>query len=523
MAVRKYFSSFWLKDGYFATFALTIFYLTTMRVIFLSLLLVLPFAVKAQLERAAFTDIGRGAINAFVTDYHALGVNPANLALGNAYNKKFTLGLAQITATNYGEGFTRSEMMDAIRNPNDELSFDEKFDAANRFANTAVAADVTILGLGFAVNTEKAGSFALSVGTRFTHFSRFNQTASNHLWRGFTDPYFDQWIINTQSGQQVVPNGGPDSPLLEDVVLGFSSDPQAASALYDGSLVRSMGYLEYNLGWGMQLFGNDNLKLHGGLGLKYLQGLFLLDVDIREGASTAYLAHTPALPIDFGEASTMNPSALMGDGLKAAGAGFGVDLGFTMEVGDQLRFSAAVTDIGSITFDGNVFSARDTVVFDIETTGVNSFNLGSQFDVFTGDEGLFEWEGERERRLSLPAMLRLGMAYQYNEKFQFGLDVALPFNEAPGSIDRLGIAAGIDYLPTSVLRFSTGFAAGDNYGFRVPFGINFHLGNGAWDVGVATRDLLFFVSNDRPNISSALGFLRFRFGTMDSGALPRFF
>ena len=55
-------------------------------------LICLSTSIYAQTERAAFTETGRGAANAFVTDYHALGINPANLAFGNEYNKQLTIG-----------------------------------------------------------------------------------------------------------------------------------------------------------------------------------------------------------------------------------------------------------------------------------------------------------------------------------------------------------------------------------------------------------------------------------------------
>ncbi len=485
----------------------------------------LAFTAKGQLERAAFTEVGRGAVNAFATDYHALGINPANLAFGNQYNKKFTVGFGQLAASNYGEGFTRSEMMDAIRNRDQELSFNEQFDAAQRFADAAVAIDITALALGFALNTAKAGNFAFSVSARATHFSRFNETASSHLWTGFIDPYFDLWVVPGEGGvNDTVPNGGAGSPLLDDVLLGLSSNPQNVSNLYDGTVARSMGFIEYNFGYGRTIFENEDLRIHGGLGMKYLRGLFLLDVAIRDQElSRAYLAYTPAFNADFGEASANNPSNIPGSSLQSVGSGFGFDLGLALELNEQLRISAAITDIGSITFDGNVYSARDTVLFDIETTGVESFSFESQIDVFTGDQGVFAWEGQEEQRFRLPTMLRVGFAYMHSEKFNFGLDLALPFNDEPGSIDRLGFAAGIDYIPVQTVRLSSGIAAGDNYGFRVPFGINFVVDEGSWEFGLATRDVLFFARDNRPNISIAMGFLRFRFGTWQRQPMRRMF
>jgi hypothetical protein len=54
---------------------------------------------SVQMENAAFTETGRGASFAFLSDYQALGINPANLGIGNRYNKKYTLGILRAGAS----------------------------------------------------------------------------------------------------------------------------------------------------------------------------------------------------------------------------------------------------------------------------------------------------------------------------------------------------------------------------------------------------------------------------------------
>jgi hypothetical protein len=115
------------------------------------------------------------------------------------------------------------------------------------------------------------------------------------------------------------------------------------------------------------------------------------------------------------------------------------------------------------------------------------------------------------------------MAYFHNEQFRLGLDVVLPLNDEPGNLDRVAFAAGIDYIPVPAVRISAGIGAGENAGFRVPFGLNFMFGGGAYEFGIASRDILYFLRDDRPNLSVAMGFLRFRFGDMDNGQQSRMF
>lgn len=477
--------------------------------------------ISAQIEGAAFTETGRGAANAFVTDYQALGINPANLGFGNEYNKKFTMGFFQVGASNYGEGLTRSQLNDVVFDPDATLTIDEKLDAAERFDNTVLSLDVSTTILGFAVNTETIGNFAFAVNAKASHYSKFNAEAAGHLFTGFIDPYFNEWHLQDGS---VVNNGGPNSNLIDSTEFGLSTDPKFAGELYDGMIVRDLSYVEYAIGWGKELYTNDKLSIYGGVGVKYLQGLYVLDITLEdETVKEAYTASSPALGIDYGDGQENSPSYVTGSGYSPVGDGFGFDLGVAVEVNDQFRFSASVTDIGSITFDGNVYETRDTVVSDIDNTGITTYNIFTEFDAFSGEDGLFKWEGVREKQVTLPTKARFGAAYFLNEKFRFGLDVVLPLNEAPGNIEKAAFAAGADYLVSDIFRLSAGFAAGDNYDFRIPFGLNFAVDEGSWEFGVSTRDILYFMRDDRPNISVAAGFLRFRFGQNEVGSPSRMF
>lgn len=477
--------------------------------------------VFAQTEGAAFTETGRGAATAFVTDYQALGINPANIGFGNQYNKKFTLGFFQLGFSNYGEGLTRSQLNDVVFSSDKDLDADQKLDAAERFDNKVLSLDASVTALGFGVNTETAGNFAFSISFKAKHYSKFNSEAAAHLFTGFVDPYFNKWQLDNGS---TVDNGGPNSSLIDSTEYGFSTNPQFAGQLYDGMIIRDMSYMEYGVGWGKELYKNDKLSLYGGVGVKYLQGLYVLDLTIEDNSiKEAYTASSPSLGIDYGDGQENSPSYIEGSGYKPVGDGFGFDLGVALELNEQFRFSASVTDIGSITFDGNVYETKDTIVTDIDNTGISSYNIFTEFDAFSGEDGLFKWKGVTEKKVALPTKARFGAAYFLNEKFRFGVDLVLPLNEAPGNIDKVAFAAGADYIVSDIFRVSAGLAGGDNYAFRIPFGLNFALNEGSWEFGVSTRDILYFVKDDRPNLSIAAGFLRFRFGENEVGSPSRMY
>jgi hypothetical protein len=478
----------------------------------------------SQMENAAFTETGRGASFAFVTDYQALGVNPANLAFGNRYDKKYTVGFAQFGLSFYSEAFTRDQLIDAIGNVDGNLTTSEKQQAGIDFANSDYSLDLYTNLFGFAVNTEKAGYFALSVNLRTSYYSTFNETGANQLFNGYIDPYFDQWEVQNPDGTtSIIPNGGANSDRLDDVILGIASNPQFASTLYSGTRLKAMAFTELNFGYGRNVYESEDISVNAGVGLKYLQGLFVTDINLQGGrVEEAFISATPALGIDVGDEQT-NPSFKDGTGYTPVGDGFGFDLGINAEIGNQFRISASVTDIGSITYDGNVFSTADTVVFDIETQGIDSYNVFGNFDSFAGDDGVFQWEGQRERKVTLPTQFRAGLGYFHNEKLRLGLDFALPLNDEPGNIERMAFAFGAEFLPTKSVSLSAGIGAGDNFGFRVPFGLNFILGEGTWEMGVATRDLMYAFRDDRPNLSLVMGLLRFRFGDMETSTPSRMY
>lgn len=476
------------------------------------------------MENASFTETGRGASFAFVTDYQALGINPANLALGNRYNKKYTLGLGQVGLSFYSEAFTKEQLIDGITDVDGSLTVAEKQQAALDFADSDYSVNLFSNLFGFAVNTENAGYFAVSLNLRTSFYSTFNDVGASQLFTGYIDPYFDQWEVRNEDGStSIIDNGGADSDRLDDVILGIASNPQFASDLYRDSRLKAMAFTELNFGYGRNVYESEDISINAGVGVKYLQGLFVVDLNLEGGqVQDAYISATPALDIDLGDGED-NPSFQEGSGYSPVGDGFGFDLGVNAEISDQFRVSASITDIGSINFDGNVYSSNDTIVFDTETNGIDSYNVFGNYDAFAGDDGVFEWNGQRERKVNLPTQFRVGFGYFHDEKLRVGLDLAFPLNEEPGNIEKMAFAFGAEYLVASSVSLSAGIGAGDNFGFRVPFGVNFVVGEGSWELGLATRDLMYAFRDDRPNLSLVMGLLRFRFGDMEQGNPSRMY
>jgi len=196
---------------------------------------------------------------------------------------------------------------------------------------------------------------------------------------------------------------------------------------------------------------------------------------------------------------------------KTVGSGMGLDLGISVVIGEKLKIGLALNDIGSITWDGNVYQASDAELIDMASPGFNSYNIFEQAQNILGDSGVFDWNGIVEKKVNLPTHFRAGVGYKASEKFEIGLDMVIPANDVAGNYEKPLIAVGLDLVPIPWLRLSSGITTGGNYNLNIPVGVVVMLSEGAWELGVASRDAVTFFSETSPTLSLSAGFLRFRF------------
>ncbi|MFZ5554919.1 MAG: DUF5723 family protein [Bacteroidota bacterium] len=477
-------------------------------------------AANAQYEYSSFTSTGRGGATTFATDYQACGINPANLGWASQFeDKHFTMGFSEMTYSIHSEALSKQELRDEFRNMikggnTSDFTHAEKVAAGRDFADKGFAFNMDAGSVGFSYANEKLGGIALRVNDRMQWYSKFGPQASEILFEGFTASYFDSLVLANGS---VIYN---DSSLNYDsimnssnpIVLGRTNSAKLISQIMDGSTIQMNWVREFNLSWGRKIVGVDSvLEIFAGIGVKYFQGLAMVDITSKDGQMTSFSSMSPVFDIDYGSAAQGNPSAMTGTGMKPCGNGFGLDLGINILLFNKLKIGAAVTNIGSITWDGNVYEMKDTLLFDTDNEGLNNYNIFSQLSDIAGDQGLMKWNGVASRKVALPTTVRAGASLQIGKKVQLGVDAILPTNEVPGSYENAIIGFGGDVAPAPWVRFSAGFLTGGNYGFQVPVGVTFIGGDGRWEGGVASRDVVTFFTQNGPTLSLSIGFLRFRF------------
>lgn len=493
----------------------------------------------AQSEHAAYTSTGRaGVATTFESDYHAIGINPANLGFHQKYeDKSLTIGLFEIAGSIYSEALTKDVLWGEVitfKDVDRQFTTEEKIAAAQAFTDADLALNFDMTHIGLSYFNEQAGGFGFTVRDRLQWYSSFNDEFSNILFLGYQYQYFNQLQIEYADGSiQTVDDAEQfwndmteeeRQALIDSAssIQGFATEPLLFSKLFEGTRVSLSWYREYNLSWGREFAINDQIEIGTGLGLKYVQGYGIADINIQKGSPLeAYSAVSSVIPIDYGEDANLNPSLdTVNNGSylfpEPAGKGVGMDFGLNFIYDNKFKVGIAINDIGSITWKGNVFTVEDDTLFDIQSGGFDNYNIFNQASDIQADEGAFLWEGEKAKKVSLPTVFRGGASYIfYNAEdrsiAEVGVDVVVPFNNIAGNIRRPQLGIGGDYRPMKFIDISSGFTLGGNYGFNIPLGVDFIVNEGTYEFGFATRDIKYFMSKKSPNLSMGMGFLRFRF------------
>ncbi|NVO01775.1 MAG: hypothetical protein HXX09_03660 [Bacteroidetes bacterium] len=460
------------------------------KILFLSLIFS-SIIVTAQKEISSFSATGSGVATAFLSDYQCLGVNPANLGWQRNPVAPIHLSLLEGGASVYSDALMKNELMrDFIYNKKTHFTLEQKVDAALAFANNKFSMNADVAWLSFSYQKPKLGGFAFTVRERTTFNSYFNDEFAQLVFQGYSAPYFDSLAI------------------VNGDTAGFSSMPKTLGELANGTKISGTWYREYVIGYGRSFISSDNFKLYAGIDVKYLSGYGILDIKDENKQLSGFSALSPFLNVSYANST---PSITSGSGMKSVGSGFGFDIGATVELFKKLKIGVALNDIGSITWDGNVYEAKDTVVNMVYNQGFYSFQMIDEIKKLIMDSTMFNWQGKSSHKVALPANMRIGVNYNLSERTSVGADCYIPVNDNAGSFDKAIIGVGANIGLWKFLTASVGVGFGGNYGFVVPLGFVVNVGD-KWEIGIASRDAVTFFKKSNPTMSAALGFLRFNIG-----------
>jgi len=481
-----------------------------MRTVALCLAAIACFAhVRAQTEASDFARIGfAGYLTSVATDYQCVGINPANLGfvprndvyvladpLGSGVERvrrPWSLTFAEGGGTAHSDALQRSGLINALfNNGSIELTLADKRRAAADFAGKGIRFSADFFTIGASFQTDHFGGLALTARERAMGTFRFNEAAAALAFEGRHYAYFDSLSTNFRGD-----------------TVGFATQPQLFSELFDGTRLALSWFRELGISYGIGVYKTEEVDVFVGAGLKYMLGYAYLDALVNDGELQAYTALSPFFGISYGKATT--PSFIPGNALESIGDGWGLDLGLTVRV-NKFTFAASVVDLGALRYDGNVFVAKDTILNGLTSTGFNSYNIFEEAPKVTGDGNYFKWEGLQTATSELPSRVRFGASYAHTYRWRFGLDVVAPLNQSAGSLGEPIVSLGADWRPTLWMRVGTGIGGGGNMGIFIPISVMFSVFGGFWEFGISSRDIITFVTVDRPIVSLTIGLARIRF------------
>jgi hypothetical protein len=489
-----------------------------MQKILLSLALFIGIGATAQNEYIAYPATGKGVSSTFVTDYHCLGINPANLGWQAYDEKNFAMGTSEFGFSIYSESLAKQDLRNNIwgvikSGSLDTLTPTQKMDAINGFANDfSFNWDYNMFGASY--QSEKFGGIAFSIRSRATWSSSFSQDFSELLFNGQYADYFDSLqYFNGVDTVNIANYSNMSSDSAASVLGGTASVPLPLSEIVGDSYMRLSVNREYHLGYGRKILNVDSVfTLYLGAGVKYIQGIAMMDLDGTGDSLIMYSAFSPGFEIDYAAGIGALPSQAQNFWRSSVGQGWGFDFGANVTLFNKLHLAASVTNIGSMTYTGNVFRAVDTLVVSYSRDGMEDINIANSVPEMLEGTGLFKLEGMKEKKVSMPGTLRFGASLELGKFAHVGAEIVAPFNNVPGSINGFAYGIGGDIkLAQGKIILMAGLTGGGGYDTQIPLGINFCFGGGAYEFGIASRDAVTFFSDNKPTISAAFGFARVRF------------
>lgn len=458
-----------------------------LKLILVTIILTSPLQLIAQIDQSVFSATGRGGVStAFVTDYQCLGVNPANLGIKTPH--RFAYGFLEFTSSLSSQALTRQEIRnDILKFP--QFSTQQKKDFGQKFAEDGININYDVMAFGASARIPAVGGVAISAKNHFAMNMKLSKDFADILFNGYNASYFDQKVVI-----------GGDT-------VGIPTNPRSAADIVKGSEVSMLMYNEYAVGFGRGIINLFGLKLMGGISVKYIEGLGILELNSDGDKLNAYAAFSPGFNVNYGSISS--PSDLENGGLfQSVGTGYGVDLGFTTELKSKTIVGLAITNIGRLTWKGNVYEVENDTISTLKSAGLSSANL-FQSEAFFGDSGIIKWKGVQDKQVGLPSIIRVGVKQELTKHFAFGADVVLPLKDVPGALKNPVVALGADVRFLGLV-LSSGMSVGGNNGFNVPIGLTLSPLKGRYEAGIASRDILTFFNENGPTISGAFGFLRFK-------------
>ena len=432
-----------------------------------------------------------GAGTTLFRDYQAAGINPANLGIFEPATT-FTFAFLEEDGRVHSDAIPKSDLISSLLHGK-KLNTEEKIEMGQLFAENGLSFNDDLMIVGFALQIPKGGGLAFTWKEKVTGNTILNPAFSDLAFNGLNSKYIDSIVYDAFG-----------------VAIGLLDTLQTFSDYFNGTTLQFNWRREFNISYGRQIVKLSDFKIYGGLGIKFLRGNGIADINYSNNTASGFAAFSPLFNIDY--ADITQPGVELKGDFTPVGKGFAVDFGGTLTYKDKIFAGISVTDLGSMKWTGNLVKLNDGI-FDslVNFAGIESANIYSELESLLNANGLFQWSETSEIKQTLPAELRIGGAIRFSEKLEAGIDLIQPFNKNPGSSQRTTITGIVTVAPIKAIKISTGFIAGGIVDIDVPLGIAFSfVPQQAWQLSFGTSDIISLLKQDRPTVSLSVSLFRFK-------------
>ena len=360
----------------------------------------------------------------------------------------------------------------------------ERRELAQQMGEAPTLADAQLRWAGWSRHGRRGG-WAWSVEDRYSASAAPSPGLASYVMLGPASSVYDQ--VQLTDGTIVDIDDLTDAQ-FEMAETGIRSGGEVlALELLDGSQFAVQHVRSYGAGFGIKLMDTRALTVSAGLAARYYRGTGYYEVDAEN--RTAFAAFNKG----FG-AELVAPNATLGSALRPAGFGVAVDAAARVEVADLWFVSLAVTEVGSMDWQGESYQLNNPVATFEDWAAQQGGALDLLNDGLSPSSLFLEATPER-RVVNLPTRVRLDGGMRLGERALIGLELSAPVSDALlRQPTEIGAGARVHMGPLLTMG---GVRWRDTQGWTTPVGLIWCPKKSQSQIGLATDDLFGWLAPER--------------------------
>ena len=400
------------------------------------------FCIPLRAQQAGVDVMGSPIPGITAHGHHAIGVNPSLLATERPFQDRKDWRNPPDSLTRKGlKAWKRSQRLRffsgveggvALRSPvldgtplvqwaggERTWTLSERRALAEKMGQAPTVADAQMRWAGWSRHGQRGG-WAWTVEDRYSATAAPSPLLASFVMLG---PASDVYDAVQLSNGNIVPVQELTDAQFELAESGIRNEGEVlALELLGGSRFAVQHVRSYGAGFGIKLVNTRALTVGGGLAARYYRGTGYYEVDADN--RTAFAAFNQG----FG-AELVAPNATLGSALRPAGFGVALDLALRIDVADVWFASLAVTEVGSMDWQGESYSLNNPVA----SLGDWASQEGGALDLLNeglSPSALFVEATPERRVVDLPTRVRLNGGMRLGGRALVGVELSAPVNDA---------------------------------------------------------------------------------------------